>query len=248
MFSIVTDTGANLTAEEVRQWDVTVLPMQTDGESTAQVNPFLCEATLRELAQKGDVLCVCLSGALSGTCRAVQMAASNIESPHTVRVLDSQSAACGQGMLVHLAVLARERGADLEKAAQLVQDKAPQVCHLFLAGEEKNTARSGRFGEAVAPSTVLMLDSAGKILPCRKSADRKTALRYIAQMYRRTVLQIGKGVCIAHADCPQEAAYLAGQIGENVRITRLNEVFTCHTGKGAVALFYPGTLRTHPPV
>lgn len=246
MFSIVTDTGANLTREQIERWNVYVLPMDTDGETTAQVNPFVCEKTLRELAQKGDVLCVCLSGALSGTVRSVQMAASALGSAHTVRVLDSKCAADGEGMLVHLAVQARQSGRSFDETVRLLEKVCARVCHLFVAGDAQTTARSGRFGETVDEAVVLMLDEAGKIVPYRRAANRKAALRAIAQTVHRTALQTGNGVLIAHANNAEDAAYLAGQIGERAEIHALNRLFTAHTGNGTVAVFYPGTLRTNP--
>ena len=45
----------------------------------------------------------------------------------------------------------------------------------------------------------LTMDESGKIFPCHRSRDRKTALRYIAKMYRRTVLPTNPELCIAHA-------------------------------------------------
>lgn len=245
LFSIVTDTGANLTREQIERWNVSVLPMDTDGETTAQVNPFVCEKFLREPAQKGDVLCVCLSGALSGTVRSVQMAASALGSAHTVHVLDSKCAADGEGMLVHLAVQARQSGRSFDETVKLAEKAAMRVCHLFVAGDAQTTARSGRFGETVDEATVLTIDQAGKVVPYRRAANRKAALQTIAQTVHRTALQTGNGVLIAHANNAEDAAYLAGQIGERAEIHALNRLFTAHTGDGTVAVFYPGTLRTN---
>lgn len=248
MFQIVTDTGANLSDAMAGRLGVTVLPMAADAQSTSQVNPFLAGEKLRTLAEKGDVLCLCLSSALSGTFRSVQMAASGITGGHHIEVIDTHCACCGEGMLVQMAVRERDKGTDFNRVADMVRQTAPKICHLFLAGEPENAARSGRFEDGISAATVLTLDMSGKIVPCRRSADRKTALRAIAQMYRRTVNPSIKKICIAHGDCPEDAAYLAGQIGMHTYMTQLNDLFLCHTGQQTVSLFYVGTLRTNPPV
>ena len=248
MFSIVTDTGANLTAAQAQALHVTVLPMQTDADSTSQVNPFLAEETLRVLAEKEDVLYIGLSGALSGNYRQMQAAAQRIRVLHTVQTVDSVSASCGEGMLVRMAARLRDNGRTASETRSVIEHSAPQVCHLFLVGDAARTVRSGRFDGGTDPSVVMMMDIAGKLVPCKKTADRKAALRYIAQMYHRTALPTVRKICIAHADAAAEAAFLAGEIGLDTEVETLDPLFVCHTGEGTVGLFYPGSLRTAPPI
>lgn len=248
MFSIVTDTGANLTQEQVRALNVTVLPMQTDAESTSQIDPLLGEETLRTLAEKEDVLYIGLSGALSGNCRQMQAAAKRIRSSHAVETLDSVSASCGEGMLVRMAARLRDSGRPMAQVRDTLANAAPEICHLFVVGDAERTVRSGRFGGGTDPSVVMTMDLTGRLVPCRKTADRKAALRYIARMYRRTASPTVKKICIAHADALEDAAFLAGQIGTDTELETLDPLFIHHTGTGTVGLFYPGELRVNPPV
>ena len=55
MFEIVTDSGANLTAEQAAAWGVTILPINKEASEGAKM--------LKMLAEKKDVLCICMADA-----------------------------------------------------------------------------------------------------------------------------------------------------------------------------------------
>lgn len=246
MFEIVTDSGSNISAQEALKMGIFVLPMQVEADSTSLVNPELCRKTLERLSGQADVLYICLSGAISGTYRTTRMVAGMVRTPHRIFAVDSKSASMGEGLLVRYAVKLRDKGETAEKAAELLERERDKICHLFLVGNTENARRSGRFLPDTTNAVILTMDESGKIFPCHRSRDRKTALRYIAKMYRRTVLPTNPELCIAHAENPEEAAFLAGEIGGNVQIEPLDPLFVHHTGVGTVSIFYRGTLRKNP--
>lgn len=236
MFEIVTDSGSNLTPEAAKSRRIHVLPMHLEADGTAQVNPEICKNTLQSLSDRTDVLYICLSGKIGENYRAAQTAAEMVKTKNRIFVVDSKSASCGEGMLVRFAAELRDRNTDIESVCGKIRKASVQICHLFLAGET----------EEVTESVILTVDESGKILPCRKAADRKTALRHIAEMVQRTVLPSVRKICIAHAENPEEAAMLAGLLGMAVEMEELDPLFIHYTGPRTVAVFYPGTMRSNP--
>ena len=228
--------------------------------TTSQLTPqrYLdCFAPL--LAAGRDILFVGMSSGISGSYASARMAAAQLQEEfpqRKLRLVDTLSASLGEGLQVLKAAEYRTAGIDLDTAADRLLEERHRMCQVFTVEDLRYLRRSGRISNLkAAVGTVLQIkpmlkgDPQGQIVCFAQVRGRKKSIEVLAEQYDRYIEDAeNETVAIVHADCPQEAAYLAGQIRENVRITRLNEVFTCHTGKGAVALIYPGTLRTHPPV
>ncbi len=174
---IVTDSSADLPADEVERLGVEVVPLSirfgtdeyTDGvdlsvaqfydklassadlPETAAPAPGAFEAAFRRQAQAGAdaVVCINLSSGLSATIQSAQNAAKGAEDLD-VRVVDSHSITSGLGTQVTLAAEAAAAGAGADEIVALVEGLVGRT-HVFGALDTlDNLKKGGRIGGAQA--------------------------------------------------------------------------------------------------
>lgn len=174
---IVTDSAADLTAEQVAAHNIHVVPLSirfgsdeyVDGvdlsseefyekmassdtmPATAAPSPGAFEAAMREAGSKGDpVVCINLSSQLSATMESAQNAARAIGDDLQVRVLDSGSITGGQGIQVIKAAELAAGGSGPDEIEAMVTDLR-QRTHVFGAlNTLENLKKNGRIGGAQA--------------------------------------------------------------------------------------------------
>ena len=175
---IVTDSAADLPADEVAALGVEVVPLSirfgtdeyTDGvdlsvaefyeklasthalPETAAPAPGAFEAAFRRQAEAGAdaVVCVNLSEGLSATIQSARNAAKVLEGELPVRVIDSTSITSGLGTQVRLASEAAAGGASLDEVVALVESLAGRTHVLGALDTLDNLKKGGRIGGAQA--------------------------------------------------------------------------------------------------
>ena len=175
---IVTDSAADLPADEVAALGVEVVPLSirfgtdeyTDGvdlsvaefyeklastdalPETAAPAPGAFEAAFRRQAEAGAdaVVCVNLSEGLSATIQAARNAAKALEGELPVRVIDSTSITSGLGTQVRLASEAAAGGASVDEVVALVESLAGRTHVLGALDTLDNLKKGGRIGGAQA--------------------------------------------------------------------------------------------------
>ncbi len=174
---IVTDSAADLPAEQAAAHDIRVVPLTirfgddeyVDGvdltpeafyakmaeldvlPATAAPSPGAFEAAFREAGADGDpVVCINLSSALSATMQSAQTAAKAIGDDLDVTVLDSRSITAGLGMQLLAAAEIAEQGGSVADITALVEDLSGRT-HVFGALDTlENLKKGGRIGGAQA--------------------------------------------------------------------------------------------------
>ena len=175
---IVTDSSADLPADEVARLGVEVVPLSirfgrdeyTDGvdlsvgqfyeklasastlPETAAPAPGAFEAAFRRQHDAGAdaVVCINLSSGLSATLQSAQNAATAVKGDLDVRVVDSRSITAGLGTHVMLAAEAAADGAGADDIVALVEGLAART-HVFGALDTlDNLKKGGRIGGAQA--------------------------------------------------------------------------------------------------
>ena len=175
---IVTDSAADLPADEVAALGVEVVPLSirfgtdeyTDGvdlsvaefyeklastdalPETAAPAPGAFEAAFRRQAEAGAdaVVCVNLSEGLSATIQSARNAAKALEGELPVRVIDSTSITSGLGTQVRLASEAAAGGASVDEVVALVESLAGRTHVLGALDTLDNLKKGGRIGGAQA--------------------------------------------------------------------------------------------------
>lgn len=181
-FAIVTDSIADMSAEECERYgvDVVQLTVEVGGESfkdqidisseefydkmlaaedlpkSSQPSPAEFMDTYNRLASEGNegVIAMHLAAPLSGTIESSRLAASQVEIP--VTVMDSLNACSGEALLVMQASQMRDAGASLEETVAYLEKIRPYTRFFIACGTLDNLLKNGRLSpEEVDTATLL---------------------------------------------------------------------------------------------
>jgi DegV family protein with EDD domain len=185
-----------------------------------------------------------LSSELSGTWDAARLAASQV-GEHIVTVVDSRSAAMGNGFAVLAAARSAATGADAATVARTAREMAAATRTLFVVDTLEHLRRGGRIGaaasvlgSALAIKPVLhVLD--GRVVPLEKV---RTTARAMHRLVQRAVEAAGDGpvsVAVHHLAAPDKADRLAAELRERLpslrelHVSELGAAIGAHVGPGA---------------
>jgi DegV family protein with EDD domain len=273
--AFVTDSTAYLTPEQKEKYNITVVPLSVifegkayrEGEdlgtaefydrmaasktlpTTSQppVGEFVA-AFERLLKDHDTVMCLLLSGQLSGTVRSAETAASMVDG--NVIVVDSRIASYGiAGPLLDGAELAR-RGGTPEEIVALWQRAIENTTARFVLDTLDNLHKGGRIGGAAAVFGALLQIKPiltirdGRVELFEKVRTHKRAMERILNEFHEvasqgTPLRVG----VVHAQREADAIALKNQLVEQhpniyAEVAELGPVIGVHTGPGLLALIY----------
>jgi DegV family protein with EDD domain len=175
---IVTDSACDLTAEQVAEYGITVVPLTIrfgddefvdreqlsiedfykrmadfDGlPETSAPSPGAFEVAFRNAVAAGAdaVVCITLSGALSATIEAARAAQRSLDGEIDVRVIDSLSITAGLGTQVIEAARAARAGRSADEIEAVVTDLVVRTDIFATLDTLDNLKKGGRIGGAQA--------------------------------------------------------------------------------------------------
>ena len=266
---VVTDSSARLPGALLEKWGIRVVPLHIllDGNdlrdgvddvpgdiyklaaTTAAATPAeLADAYQQALADSGGdgVVAVHISSALSGTCRAAERTAADLDP--NVRVVDSKSAAMGIGFVALAAARVAADGGDLDTVADAARAAADRGHAFVVVHRLDNLRRSGRIGgakawlgTALALKPLLRLDD-GKLVLAQRVRTVSHATETMIDRVCQVVGQDAAALAVHHVNNPDGAREVAAALGarlpacEPAIITELGPVLALHVGAGAVAV------------
>ena len=224
---------------------------------TSQITPYFYQQVFRREASLGrDILYISLSSGLSSTYSSALTAAEEIEEEFEglkIEVVDSLAAIGGMGLLLMMAVRARESGISLSENAQALRSAAGKICHWFLVDDLKYLRRGGRISAATAVAgavlnikPILKIADDGTLISIAKKRGLSKASSFLTECYAGAVdRSLPDEVIIAHADCISEAEAARKRIlsinpKADVQICGLGPVIGAHTGPGMLAVIHWG--------
>ena len=227
---------------------------------TSAVNVDAFEEAFEALLKEGkDILYLGFSGGLSTTSNSARIAAGELADKYPERkivVVDTLCASAGQGLLVRLVVDKKAEGATLEEAAQFAEDIKLNIAHWFTVDDLVYLKRGGRVSPTVAfvgntlgIKPIMHVDDEGHLVKVDKARGRRRSLMTMVDMYTQSAKTPESGlVFISHADCEEDARFVADQIkerhGVEVQvITDVGPVIGAHSGPGTFALFFVAKNR-----
>ena len=272
--AVVTDSTSSLAPRQAFRADVRVIPLQVvmdgrsrpEGEvgatevaaalrggrsvSTSRPTPEVISATYAGLAADGytAVVSVHLSGEVSGTAAAAEVAAAS--APLPVRVVDSRVLGMATGFAVLAGAAAARSGADAEAVAAVVLRRAAASSTFFSVDDLVYLRRGGRisaasaaFGTALAVKPLLMV-SDGRIRPYERVRTASRALARLEQLAVQALTAAesqGVDVAVHHLDNADGAARLVQALqprvpGGEVLISELSAVLGVHVGPGTLGV------------
>jgi DegV family protein with EDD domain len=184
---IVTDSGADLPDQLVKELGITVVPIYVRfGEevyrdrvtisedefydrlthdpvhpSTTQPGPQDFLEVYQSLSEGADgIVSIHISGKLSGTCNSALMAKDMLEGECPVEVVDSETLSMSLGLIVIAAAEMAKAGESIDKIVEWVKQAIPKTYLFFLLDTLEYLRRGGRIGKAKA-----LLGSVLKVKP-----------------------------------------------------------------------------------
>ena len=231
-----------------------------EAPTTSAVNPQGWISVMEPVLAEGrDVLALGFSSGLSTTYQSAVIAARELEEKYPQRkilVVDTLSAALGQGLLVWYTCRMRDKGLSLEELAAWVEENKFHICHWFTVDDLMHLKRGGRVSAATALvgtmlqiKPVLHVDDNGKLVNMAKARGRKASIEALA----KKLDELGEGydnstVFVCHGDCPEEAAKLKAMLLQRPGVKEvftgnLGAVIGAHAGPGTLAVFFMGSNR-----
>ena len=225
--------------------------------TTLQVNPQRHMDYMEPILKQGsDLLYVCMSSGISGAYSCAEMAAAQLREDYpqrAIRLVDTMGASLGEGLLALRAAACQEQGMGLDETADFLLELRERFYQVFTVDNLAYLQRSGRISNATAViGTVFQIkpllkgNEEGKIVTFGKVRGRKQSIQALAEKYDTLVKNPGEQtVGIAHADCPEDADYLAGLLRKNfppkdILTVCYEPVTGSHVGPGTLALFFEG--------
>ena len=274
--AVVTDSAAALPVELVRRHNIHIIPILlcwdnrtyrdgvdiTPGEvyrrlrkakslpttSAPSVGDFV--RTYTRLGQEVDgIVSIHVSSDLSATFQAARVAGEAVQDVVPVRLVDSGTAAMGQGFAALAAARAAADGADLEEVAREAERVGRRAVVFAMLDTLEYLRRSGRAGRAVSLATsalkikpILYLDGRGVNLLARPRTQRR-AMQVMLQEMERRVNDRPVHVAVMHADAPAEAEQLRREVAARfdcveLYVTEFTPVMGSAAGPGVVGLAF----------
>lgn len=284
-YCIFTDSGCDLTAEQLKEYDVSVIELEAfvddkpfklgeigtikdfydmlrnkSGSKTSAVNFDTIEGRFEEvLKQDKDILYIGFSSGLSATTQNAMIAANELSEKYPdnkIYIVDTLAASLGQGMLVYLAAMKKDRGADIDEVRNYLESIKLKLAHWFTVDDLFFLKRGGRvsattalIGTALGIKPVLHVDDNGKLISMSKTRGRKNSIDALFDRMKETAVP-GENdtVFISHGDCHEDAQYLAERVKnelgvKEVIIGYVGPVIGAHSGPGTLALFFIADKR-----
>lgn len=266
---VVTDASARLPVDMADEWGIRVVPLhillhgadlrdgvddipddicQLDATTAAATPAELADAYQRALADSGGdgVVAVHISSELSGTCRAAERTAADLDP--SVRIVDSRSAAMGTGFAALAAARAAAAGADVDAVAAAAGAAATRSHAFVVVHRLDNLRRSGRIGgaaawlgTALALKPLLRIDD-GKLVLAQRVRTVSHATETMIDRVCEAVGAAPAELAVHHVNNPDGAQAVAAALRRRLPacpqpiVTPLGPVLALHVGTGAVAV------------
>lgn len=225
--------------------------------STSQINPFRYEEYMEPVLQAGsDILYIGMSSGISGSFASSSVAIEQLRAKYPerdIRAVDTLSASLGEGIVVLKAVEYLEHGMDIDEAEKRLNELSRKVCQIFIVDDLMHLRRTGRLSNAVAlAGAVLQIkpmlkgNEKGQIVCIKKERGRRRAIESLVKVYENYIENAGEQIVgISHADCAEDAEYLASRLRsvaapKEILTVCYEPVTGSHVGPDTLALFFVG--------
>jgi DegV family protein with EDD domain len=271
---ILTDSTADLPQALIKEYGIEVVPLQvsiddqqyTDGVdltpdeffekirrgehrvSTSQPAPgVFIECYHRMLERFDTVLAIHMTGKLSGTVRAAELAGEMFPDGK-IRVIDSKSTSMGLGGLVLEAARAVQRGMNMEQIIAMVQRLRERVHFLVTLDTLEFVRRGGRVSRlqslfsSVLKIKVLLKLIHGDVEAVAKVRTRRESIAMLFEKFKEQLAEETRAVIsIMHTAAEEEALKLKSLIQETFQnaeiiVNQAGPTLGIHVGPGALAL------------
>ncbi len=227
---------------------------------TSAINPQSYVDFFESFLMNGtDILFISMSSGISSSFRCAEMAQKELAEKYPdreVKLVDTLGASLGEGLFALKAVEYRKAGYSLSKTHRLLEKEKANMYQVFTVDDLMYLKKTGRLtgsaaiiGNMLQVKPILKGNENGEIVNFAKVIGRKKAIDSLAQRYNLLVENPEEQtVGIAHADCEEDAKYLAELLNKKkppkeILTVMYEPVTGSHVGPGTLALFFMGDGR-----
>ncbi|MBT8083547.1 MAG: DegV family EDD domain-containing protein [Gammaproteobacteria bacterium] len=273
-FAVVVDSGADISEADMERLDIHMVPTRIQfGDhgyldklsitidefyeelannphhpTTSQPAPGDFRRTFQFLASHfEDVISVNLTSAASGTYEAARLAASRVDAPGKIHVVDTRNASLAQGQLAVLAAECAAAGVDAQTTLAAVESQVPTAATFAILSNLRYAVRGGRLpawvrtiAEALGLTPVICTTREGKISLSGTLFGKKRRIeRFARHVARRAPLgpvEIGVGHAVCEADALELEKHLKARIPDirRIGVLGLSPAIGVHGGPGTL--------------
>jgi len=215
---------------------------------TAAPSPGSFEDAYRRLAAAGadGIVVVSISGDLSATGQAAELAAQAVKDVLPVQIVDSKSVSMGQGLVAVAAAKLAVAGKGMEDVVGAAIDCVPRTRVLGALDTLENLKKGGRIGGAQAfLGSMLSIKPIievrdGKVEPEGRQRTRSKALAYLAEKLREH--ERIETLAVLHGDAPDVDEFLDTIAGivprDEVIVGDIGAVIGAHSGPRIIGVAF----------
>ncbi len=208
------------------------------------------------LDQGQDILFISMSSGISSSYSCAEVAKKELAEQYPDReilLVDTIGASLGEGLFALKAADYRDAGFTIQKTHRMLEKEKKCMYQVFTVDDLMYLKKTGRLtgsaamiGNMLQVKPILKGNENGEIVNFSKVIGRKKAIDTLAQRYNMLVKNPEQQIVgIAHADCEEDAVYLAELLNKKKPpreiLTVVYEPVTgSHVGPGTLALFFMG--------
>lgn len=252
--SVIMDDKEYVDMFEITNEQIYAFIQEGKHPSTSQVNLDKFDRAFRKLAEAGEsALYIALSSELSGTYQAAVLAKNQVMEDYPdfdLRLIDSQNASLGIGLMVLEAIQMNENGFTIDEIEERVHFMVDHVVSIFTVQDLNYLAEGGRLSKSSAFLGGLLnihpllevVD--GKLEAKDKLRGRKKVLNRMYERIQNEATHIDKQtVLIVHTNDTETVnnmkEYIMNNIGPaEVLDYPIGAVVSAHTGMGTIGVFF----------
>jgi DegV family protein with EDD domain len=267
MIQVIMDTTTGMTRQEFRDAGITMVPLYVrNGDKlyreqvdilpeefyrqerqgvlyeTAQTNPADLVSVFKPILDAGDeIVCVLISGAISGSVNAAHVAAETLGAEDRITIVDSRESGYGEAYLGRMAKKMADAGenrSEIEKALADIRDRTRTY---FIMESLKWLFRGGRLtgaqyfiGSVIKLNPIVWFDEAGRMTSYDKTRTIKVAKDHMRQLVADAGRNGVEAATLHWPDNLEEAQEFHKEMEEilqaPVSLTKLSCVLGVHTG------------------
>jgi len=267
MIQVIMDTTTGMTRQEFKDTGITMVPLYVrNGDKlyreqvdilpeefyrqerqgvlyeTAQTNPADLVSVFKPILDAGDeIVCVLISGAISGSVNAAHVAAETLGAEDRITIVDSRESGYGEAYLGRMAKKMADAGenrTEIEKALADIRDRTRTY---FIMESLKWLFRGGRLtgaqyfiGSVIKLNPIVWFDEAGRMTSYDKTRTIKVAKDHMRQLVADAGRNGVEAATLHWPDNLEEAQEFHKEMEEilqaPVSLTKLSCVLGVHTG------------------
>lgn len=210
------------------------------------------KAVFEEIRREGftHVLAIHISSGLSGTYQTVKMAARDIESDLTVRVVDTKTLSMGTGWVVLEAAQNLASGFSFEKIVESVNQLSDKVNVYYILETLEYLRKGGRIGhvagmigEFLHLKPIISVNKKGEYFTFCKAKGRKKSIEKLVEIVETAVKDSEINLAVLHGGAHQEMEKLLERMKQLPNIKQImhsdiSPVLGVHTGPGLLGVAF----------